>query len=94
MLYPEQSRKWLFPAESESGHMVEHRRGGTNYRSGATTCDKHSALFSQATGTPDESSFPTDVDYAVAQASIVTAPTGSHIRQTSLGPSSVICIVA
>lgn len=25
MLYPEQSRGWLFPAESGSGHMVEHK---------------------------------------------------------------------
>jgi integrase len=43
ILYPEQAKIWLFPAESETGHLVEHKENVVCSRNGATTCGRVTA---------------------------------------------------
>jgi len=53
VLYPTHARKWLFPAESESGHLAEHKEGRTTLSKWGNDLRQTYRTVAQATGIAD-----------------------------------------
>jgi hypothetical protein len=53
VLYPSQSRKWLFPAESESGHLAEHKEDRATLSRWGNELRQTYRTVAQATGIAD-----------------------------------------
>jgi hypothetical protein len=53
VLYPSQSRKWLFPAESGSGHLAEHKEDRATPSRWANELRQTYRTVAQATGIAD-----------------------------------------
>jgi integrase len=53
LLYPEQSREWLFPAESESGHLAEHKERRSDLSKWGNDLRQTFRTVAQAAGVPE-----------------------------------------
>jgi integrase len=53
VLYPTHARKWLFPAESEGGHLAEHKEGRTTLSKWGNDLRQTYRTVAQATGIAD-----------------------------------------
>jgi hypothetical protein len=52
VLHPVNAREWLFPADSESGHLVEHKEDGKPFRNGATIFGRPTARLPRRSASP------------------------------------------
>ena len=56
ILHPVQGQEWLFPADSESGHLVSTRRIGQALRNGETTFGRPTARLRRLSASPNSTS--------------------------------------